>query len=118
MIARSTSQIWSIPLPKVEWATVKTVTSLLTFFVVFYGGQCFTRFQMFFGHCIGVGGVCMNWAALVRNYYPPDADARWNAVRLILASMHILYYSLNADTSGGSDVNTSEWNRIRYAKPV
>ena len=50
--------------PKVEWKGIAAVTSLTTFFIVFYSQQCYNRFMTFFGHCIGLGGVCMNWCAL------------------------------------------------------
>ena len=36
-------------------------SSLLTFFIVFYGQQSYTRYYMFYQHCIGMNGAIMEW---------------------------------------------------------
>ena len=59
-------------LPTMDWKSIGVITGMLTFFLVFYGSQCFNRMQMFFGHCVGLGGTCMNWIALVRLHFPND----------------------------------------------
>jgi hypothetical protein len=64
---------------------------------------------MFYGHCIGMGGIVQDWAALVRLHLPDDPDLRWNATRRVVASMHILLYMLNE----GSGVDDHEWEQIR-----
>ena len=87
------------------------MTSLLIFFIVFYGGQQYTRFRMFYSHCVGLGGTTMNWVSLVRNHLPPDPHLQWHTTRLILASMHILYYTLN-ESKSGMQIDSGEWNAI------
>lgn len=99
-------------LPTLEWTPVTVVTTLLTFFIVFYGNQCYGRMQMFYGHCVGLGGTCMNWACLVRNHFPDEPNVQWNAARLMLASMHIMYYTMNTSEDGPS-MSESEWNTVR-----
>ena len=74
-------------LPEMNWHAFQAVTSLLTFFLVFYGSNAYGRLQMFYGHCVGIGGTCMNWVCLVRNNLPPEKDLQWNCTRLLLASM-------------------------------
>jgi len=98
-------------IPKMDWRAVSAVTSLLTFFIVFYGSQSYGRMQKFFGHCVGLGGTCMNWVALVKITFPADKDQQWNATRLILASMHIQYYTLN-ESEGGAAISEQEWHYI------
>lgn len=94
-----------LPLPRLSFSAVGTVTGLLTFFIVFYGSQSYSRLNMFFGHCVGIGGAVMEWTALVRNHFPEQAvDAKWNAVRLVLAAVHVHYYTLNA-SDGGSAIS-------------
>ena len=95
-------------LPPLSWTPVAVVTSLLTFFLVFYGSQSYGRMQMFYTHCVGLGGTAMNWTALVRNHFPDEPHVQWNAVRLILASMHIMYYTLNE----AEGISPTEWETI------
>jgi len=101
------------PWPEIQWSTVKTTTGLLTFFIVFYSGQCYTRFQLFYGHCVGIGGGCMSWAALVRTSLPMDPCLRWNVMRLVLASVHVLFYGLNSGGGPAVPVTDDEWEAMR-----
>ena len=96
-----------------DWKSTGAITSLLTFFIVFYGTQCYSRYMMFYGHCVGLIGLCQEWSALAKVYLPDDATARWNAARFIPASMHILFYSLN-QSEGGDAITEQEWGRIRF----
>ena len=105
--------IWHVPLPTVEWASIKSVTSLLTFFIVFYGGSMYGRYQTFYGHCVGLGGDCMNWVCLVRNHCPQDKAVRWNCTRFVLSCVHVLYFSLNEPAPGEPDIGEEEWDIMR-----
>ena len=68
---------------------------------------------MFYAHCFGCGGCCFNWAALVRNNLPADPTLRWNATRLLLASLHMLYYTLNeSEEDDGASISDKEWAMI------
>jgi len=99
-------------LPQLSYKAVGTVTALLTFFIVFYGGQSYSRLNMFYGHCVGIAGNVMNFTALVRNHFPSDVNVQWNATRLLLASMHIQYYTLN-ESDGGAGISNDEWKKIK-----
>jgi len=98
-------------LPEMAYSVISTITGLLTFFIVFYGSQCYGRFNTFYGHCVGISGNVMNFVALVRNHFPADPNVQWNATRLLLASMHIQYYTLN-ESSGGAAIDPEEWDKI------
>ena len=78
--------------------------ALAQFFLVFYGGQCYTRFFVMYGHCVGIAGCVMCWVALIKLHLADSANVRWNAVRFVLAAAHINYYSL----SGGA-LTVEEW---------
>jgi len=94
-----------------DWRSTGVVTAMLTFFIMFYGNQCYNRMMGFWGHCVGLAGSTMNWTALVSNHFPDDPNQQWNAVRLFLAAMHIQYYTLN-ESDGGAGISEQEWNNI------
>lgn len=48
-----------------------------------------------------------SWVCLVRNHFPADPNVQWNATRLLLASMHIQYYTLNESEGGASSPPTT-----------
>lgn len=97
-------------MPPIDWKGVSLASGFLTFFLVFYGSQCYSRMNMFYGHCVGLGGTTMNWVSLVKLHIT-DKHQQWNATRLILASMHIQYYTLN-ESEGGAAISEEEWNNI------
>lgn len=99
-------------LPKLSWKAGALTTSLLIFFIVFYGSQSYSRFYTLYGHCIGLGGATMEWTALVKLHLIPEPGARWNAVRYILAAMHVMYFGLR-DVGPTAGVDEEEWETIR-----
>ena len=104
-------QVDSIHLPKMHKDGFKLSTPLLAFFLVFYVGEAYSRMNFFWAQCIGLRGTCMNWAACVRNNFPRQPDKQWNCSRLLLASMHIIYYQIN-DDEGGEFLGDDEWDRM------
>ena len=102
-------------LPKLEWKASIMLSSLLTFFVVFYGGNCYSRYFTFYGSCTGMVGALGEWAYLIRAHFdasPPTV--KWNMLRLMLASMEIQLANLGgADDQGGKGISDEEWNMIR-----
>ena len=53
----------------------------------------------------------MNWVGLVRNHLPRHGNLQWNAARLMLASMHIMFYT-NQTSEGGEEISELEWKSI------
>lgn len=90
-----------------DWRAIAAVTGLLTFFLVFYGSQSYGRFRFFYSHCVGLSGTAMNWTTLVRNHLPRDRLLQWNVTRLMLASMHLQYYTLN-ESADGAEISAKE----------
>jgi len=99
-------------LPKLSWSAGALTTSLLIFFIVFYGSQCYGRFYTLYGHCIGLGGSTMEWTALIKLHLPPNPNGRWNAVRYMLAAMHVLYFGLR-DIGPTQGIDEEEWATIK-----
>lgn len=100
-------------IPFMDWNAAKAFAQLLTFFLVFYVGNAYSRLNMFYGHCVGLSGSTMDWVGLVHNYVPPNRDVQWNCIRCILASMHIIYYSLNESSDGAPAISDEEWGLLR-----
>ena len=72
---------------------------------------------MFYSHCVGLHGTTMNWVSMVRNHLPRDADhLQWNATRLFLASLHVMYYTL-AESTDGANLSDSEM-KVIYAREL
>ena len=46
-----------IELPMLPWSIVGVPTSLLTFFLVFYSGNCFARYYALYGKCMSMNGA-------------------------------------------------------------
>ena len=59
----------------------QVLTSLMTFFIVFYGNQSYTRFMQFWDFCVSLGGLTMDWATLVRTHLPDEPTVPYVAVQ-------------------------------------
>ena len=96
---------------QLHWSTALVGLPLLFFFIVFYNNNSYARFYQLYGHCVGLGAKTMEWTALVKQHSLCESEqhkwAQWNAVRLILGGMNILYYSLF-----GTGVDDDEWNKM------
>jgi hypothetical protein len=69
------------------------LNTLASFFVVFYSGNCFTRYTTMYGAAIAIQGKMHNISLYVRSYFIQPAT-RWNVIRYLLASHFIFYWSL------------------------
>ena len=58
-----------ITMPVLPWKIVGLPTGLLTFFLVFYGGNCYSRFYALYKDCIATVGCAMEWASLVKTHF-------------------------------------------------
>ena len=101
-------------LPDLDWKASSMLWSLLTFFVVFYGGHCYSRFYTFYGACTGLVGVLGEWAYLIRSHFDASPPlVKWNMLRLMLGGMEIQLASLGGtDSGGGKGLSDDEWDRI------
>jgi predicted membrane chloride channel (bestrophin family) len=98
-------------LPDLDWRAIQALTSLLTFFIVFYGSQSYARFMQYWDYCVALGGLTMDWATLVRTHLPYDIELQWNLTRLPLAAMHLMFYELHSSDTG-EVVDETEWTQI------
>jgi len=100
-----------VEMPTLAWKLVLVPTSLLTFFLVFYSGNCFSRYYGFYNKCMGMSGCVMAWTGLLRVHFPSaDAQTLFNLSRYMVASVYLLYFQLGGSASdGGKNVVESEW---------
>jgi len=98
-------------MPLLPWKLTAIPTSLLTFFLVFYSGNCYTRYYAFYSKCTGMSGAVMCWVGLLRVHFPKATPEKlWNLSRHVVASVYTLYFQLAGGASdGGKQVTESEW---------
>lgn len=101
-----------IIMPHLPWKLTAVPTSLLTFFLVFYSGNCYARYYTFYSKCTGMAGAVMCWVGLLRVSFPKaNPEKLWNLCRHAIASVYVLYFQLAGGASdGGKQVTESEWS--------
>jgi len=72
---------------------IDMLSALVTFFVVFYNGNCYGRYQSMYNNVIAIQGKLHNIGLYLRAYYSQEST-RWNVIRYLLASHYIFYWSL------------------------
>lgn len=87
-------------------------TKFLVFFLVYYGGQCYTRYFNMYNSCMGMSGSVQCWVGLCRVYFPTATpDVLWNLCRHMVASVYMLYFELGGLASdGGRVITEAEWS--------
>lgn len=128
------------PLPVLDWKIGTLCSSLLFFFVIFYGNAMYNRFYTFYGHVLGIGGRTMEWVSLCKVYseaveepyrlaHAQDRGTmagrpiqlaprlvrstfRWNALRFFLASAHLSFYAVY-----DQGIQENEWKMMQCAFP-
>ena len=87
-------------------------TTLLVFFLVYYGGQCYARYFQMYNACMGMAGDVQCWVGLARVYFPSATpDILWNLSRHMVASVYFLYFELGGLASdGGRVITEAEWS--------
>lgn len=100
-----------IELPTLPWSIVSVPTALLTFFLVFYSGNCFARYYALYGKCMAMNGAVMSWVGLCRIFFnSASSETLWNLSRHMLASVYVHYFTLGGDASdGGKLITEREW---------
>jgi len=86
--------------------------ALLTFFVVFYSGNCYKRYYDMYAKCCGVAGAVMCWVGLLRVFFNSASQEQlWNLSRHAVASVYVHYFALGGDASdGGKMITENEWS--------
>ena len=100
-----------VEMPTLSWKLTGVPTALLTFFLVFYSGNCFSRYYAFYTRCMGMSGAAMAYTGLLRVHLPKASPEKlWNLARMVVASVYLLYFQLSGGASdGGKRVTESEW---------
>lgn len=100
-----------VHMPTLPWKLTGVPTALLTFFLVFYSGNCYTRYYNFYNKCMGMTGSVMSYTGLLRVHFPKASPEKlWNLSRYAIASVYLLYFQLSGGASdGGKRVTDSEF---------
>ena len=90
----------------------KVSTTFLIFFLVYYGGNCFSRYYTMYKACMDMAGDVQSWVGLCRVYFPTATpDILWNLSRHMVASVYFLYFELGGLASdGGRVITEAEWS--------
>ena len=101
-----------IHMPAMPWKLTGVPTSLLTFFLVFYSGNCYTRYYALYAKCTGVAGAAMCYTGLLRVFFnSASTEELWNLARHITASVYVHYFTLSGEASdGGKQLTEAEWS--------
>ena len=94
---------------ELEWSSVQPLLSLATFFLVFYTGECYSRFYQLHYDCIGILGAMLDWTSDVKLHFPSDKTLQWNLCRLMLCSLQITFFSLDEKKM----VDGSQWDSMQ-----
>lgn len=115
--------------------------SLLIFLVVFYCGNCYTRYFELYNHVSELNYLVFDWVLQVAFIYedaersptgkrvePKERKLReWMAVRRMLASLHLLFYTIDPEEPKksclgriaksenpflGADIHEDEWEEL------
>jgi hypothetical protein len=66
-------------LPPLDWGVSQVSLGLLTFFVVFYGNQCYLRYFQLHDHCMAMERALWLWARLIKLHFAAKTTAvKWN----------------------------------------
>eukprot|EP00966_Prymnesium_polylepis_P006134 140557-Prymnesium_polylepis.1 len=90
------------------WTAALMPSSLVTFLLVFYAGNCYQRYFELLGHCTGLGGAMQEAVMLTKSLLKEDVH-RWNVVRLFLATNFIGFSILR---SSDGCVEDDDWEEM------
>lgn len=86
-------------LEPLDWGAVGLPASLLIFFVVFYGTNCYNRFYKMWSLCTDLVKLTLEWTARVHIMMPgkQNLEIKWRATRLVVAAIAVLFHNLGCD---------------------
>ena len=88
-------------LPELDWKAAQAMATVLTFFLVFYTGNCYTRFYEMHNHCIGIQAVMQEWAIAIQgHFHNTSPQVKWNLMRHMLGAAELHYSLIGGDTVG------------------
>jgi len=96
-----------------HWSTIGWSSTLMNFFLVFFVGQCYGRFNAFFKTTLNIEASVQETAMACLVHVTKDLTARWDVVRYLVASSLIIYFRV-AKLAEFQDamVNVSELDRM------
>ena len=88
-------------LPELDWKAAQAMATVLTFFLIFYTGNCYSRFYEMHSHCIGIQAVMQEWAIGIQgHFHNASPEVKWNLMRHMLGAAELHYSLIGGDTVG------------------
>ena len=106
----STRAEWSVVL---KFTAISIPSGLMSLLLVFFNGQCFSRYCSLYDHCMGMHGTVQEFAQLSAVHAIADPAKRWDATRYLLASVMILYMKVtDIARNKRPSVDPEDWERL------
>jgi len=100
---------YDIDLP---WELTGLTGSLMTFFVCFYNGHVFSRYNKLYKLTKHMGEACIELVSILR-VQVEDIVARRKIAKLVVASCLMFFFERTEDVSSESNVSTNEFAQLR-----
>lgn len=95
----------------ISFSALSVTTTLMSFMLIFFNGQCFTRYMNFYGACTGIHGTLQNISQLTAVHLEGD-DARWDVLRYLQASALMVYMKVTDPPGAVAQIDADEWDRM------
>eukprot|EP00967_Tisochrysis_lutea_P137642 scaffold247426_cov33-Tisochrysis_lutea.AAC.1 len=95
-------------------SVVSVPAGLLAFFLVFFNGHCYTRFNGFYNATTGMMGATQELIELISVHLADEPVARWDAVRYTISSILLTYMKVEqtGNDKGETKISQDEWEQL------
>ena len=94
------------------WKIVGIITGLLSFFSIFFAGQCYTRYTALYSACRTIFSCLQSICCIMSVHAPDDMDSRWQGARYLTASALVMYARVNDGDMAKQKIDDDEWERM------
>ena len=110
MVAEGPSDPWGFPL---KFSAISIPSGLMSLLLVFFNGQCYTRYVNLYQACTAMGGSVQELAQLSATHAMATPDVRWDAARFLLASVMMVYMKVTDIAANRSPcIDPEDWDRL------
>jgi hypothetical protein len=101
---------------ELSFSSVGMLTSLMTFMLVFFNGQCFTRYQGYYSACTGISGTCQEMAQMTAVHLMDQPDVKWDVCRYLVTSALLIYMKVTDPPGAPMVIDEEEWDRLTQSE--
>ena len=114
MLAEDSNGPWAFPL---QFSAISIPSGLMSLLLVFFNGQCYTRYVNLYQACTAMGGSVQELAQLSATHAMATPDARWDATRYLLASVMMVYMKVtDIAASRSPTIDPEDWERLTQSE--